>query len=262
LNDAGPNGDAALTDALGDDAIESGTIPDATPDTVAKDISADTSPVPDGDARPGSDGAIESGLPLDVTSDTVAKDTSGDTSPVPDGDAEPSDTPGATDSTLADAVDAADVPRDTEDGDLACQCIGPDAAPPAVTTSLACFLKGAEVLGYDYADYAVDPCIGLHGVPSGSRSEQTYVDANLIGVHSSTTPMANYQYFYDATTKALVGATRINWWSGADPLNCPGFPGYRYVTVRAGILPECDGGACSATDSRTLCPVPDSGTAD
>ena len=148
--------------------------------------------------------------------------------------------------------------RDAADGDGGCQCLAADSGWEIATTSLDCFLDGAAFAAYDFAVYAVDPCIGLHGSRSGYRSEQTYSAHNLIGVYTGGGDGPRYEYFYDATMKALVGATRISWWTGDDPLNCNGATGH-YVTVRAGIFPDCDGGTCTATNSRPLCSPGDSG---
>jgi hypothetical protein len=145
-----------------------------------------------------------------------------------------------------------------------CPCIvfDPQAgARPPVTTTLECFLIEAP-WGSSYETYEVDPCAGLHPQPffvGGYRIVSTYPEKNLIGVMSyGQTDSPTYEYFYDASSHVMVGAVRTSSWFGFDPLYCthPTSGGY-YLTVRAGVHPDCDfgpfGGSCPAATRSTIC---------
>ncbi|HMJ53542.1 MAG TPA: hypothetical protein VK540_15755 [Polyangiaceae bacterium] len=196
-----------------------------------------------------------------------------DSTPRDAADIDPTVQDALADAAPSDVADADAAFRDAPDGDGGCQCIPWDVEAgdqPVATTSLPCFLKG-DFWGYDYAAYAADPCFGLRGSSPatiiGHRSEGTYAERNLIGVWTSNlTGSVRFGYFYDATTKALLGAVRTG--NGSDPLSCtsrPG-PGNWYITVHAGVLPDCDirstGVSCSATSGREVCGPPEAGMAD
>ena len=171
----------------------------------------------------------------------------------------------------ADATGGA--PLDVIDGDGGCGCFPFDNQAAhnqaVITTSLECFSIHA-LWNYEYDAYAADPCIGFAPM-NGMRREDIYADRNLIGVWSMGSGRDSmHGYFYDATTKALVGAVRAAAWMGRDPASCSMSANYtltRFNRVRAGILPDCDfsGGwvSCPATSSRQMCPVaPDGGATD
>jgi hypothetical protein len=158
------------------------------------------------------------------------------------------------------------------DGDGArCACIEFDAGSRHHTTSLECFGD----LGSAFAVYVQDPCVGLRAIPPigaywGWRIWTTYADHNLIGVRTGGQDGPTHEYFFDATTKEMVGAARTAGWNGRDSIYCNLQPGSQmfsvYTTVRAGRLPDCaitDWGInCTPSSSQQICPPPEAGVPD
>jgi hypothetical protein len=205
----------------------------------------------------------------DAPSDTAAGD--GDVSLQPDAsdDAKPSVD---ADATFADSIATDNARSDSTDGDGGCQCI-PWVDGIVVTTSFECFLFGGsgDIGASPYETYVANPCAGLDPwspLSGGARLEVSYTARNLIGIRTSYRGGSTSEYFYDATTKHMVGAARSSSYTGHDPLRCTPFPpgpGSRYVTVSAGILPDCNftpvGFECSG-NAKVLCAPRDAGAPD
>ena len=172
------------------------------------------------------------------------------------------------DATSGDSADVSSRP-DSTGGDAGCPCIpfdNSDPRQPPVELSLECFAVNARWF-QPYSAYIPDICFDMR--VNGTRRVDTYADHNLIGIWSvvSGTFEPHYGYFYDATTKELVGAVRAASYGGGDPLSCSG-PGQlgKYNRVYAGKIPSCDfsGGSvyCPATTSQPAMCRADAGATD
>jgi len=78
----------------------------------------------------------------------------------------------------------------------------------------------------------------------------------MIGITHYARDAPEHHWFFDATTKALIGGFRFsNYFSPWDPLTCrpDQDPGAFFLTIRAGTIPTC-----AKTGSRLICPSPPS----
>ena len=170
----------------------------------------------------------------------------GDSPDVETGDASSStDAPSETGDAPSETGDApsetSDAPSETSDapseaGDGGCACVPPKTG--TVTIPLHCYCAtGCPSID----DTSV--CVALPG--SGRVVIDTY-ECNIIGI-TRATGGPSYTWFYDATTKELVGARTV-WTAEGDPRTCrsPG-PDFE-LTILAGTIPTC-----AVAGSRTLC---------
>ncbi len=169
------------------------------------------------------------------------------------------------DTMLSDSKEAG-----AEDGDApTCACVDfeADSLSPSVTTSLDCF---GTIWRYDYETLMNNPCIGLDPIFAGAsnigqRYVDTYPEWNLVGVRVSVNDAPVYEWFYDASSKVLVGASRSNSWFGGDPIYCKQPDGLQgrghYIIVQAGRVPFCDdpglGNLCRPASGQQICPPPE-----
>jgi hypothetical protein len=126
----------------------------------------------------------------------------------------------------------------SEAGDGGCACIPPKTG--TVTIPLHCYCVGGCV---SIDDTSV--CVALP--PSGQVVMDTY-ECNIIGI-TRATGGPSYTWFYDATTKELIGGRTI-WAMQGDPRTCrtnPDPPLFE-ITILAGTIPTC-----AVATSRTLC---------
>lgn len=150
---------------------------------------------------------------------------------------------------------------DATDG--SCACVPIDAVE--ATVPLACFCR--DLCESSYQDLVGDPCTPVRvtfGGPYlyvGRVSSINYENCGLVGLEVQRIDFPTYIYFYDATTKALVGAERFGIGMATpgivpNSILCPTTTtgGLGTITIRAGVTPDC-----AATQTRVLCPPPDGG---
>jgi hypothetical protein len=205
------------------------------------DASTDRRDNPDVDTRdalPSSDRASETGDASSETSD-VASETGDVVSETSDVVVAERDVVSETSDVLSETGDVI-----SEAGDGGCACVPPKTG--TVTIPLHCYCV-AGCLSID--DTTV--CVALP--PSGQVVMDTY-ECNIIGI-TRATGGPSYTWFYDATTKELIGA-RTLWAMHGDSRTCrtnPDPPLFD-LNILAGTIPTC-----AVATSRTVCRGGDGG---